>query len=274
MSADNGNLSFWEHLDALREVLIRSVIVVVACGIVAFVFKEELFAIVLAPKEDSFITYRWLGFLGSIFESDPDSGFSVQLINTGLAQQFIIHVKTALCAGLMCASPYILYQIFRFVSPALYDNEKQYAVSVAGAGYIMFILGCLLSYYMIFPLTFRFLGTYQVSGDVTNMISLDSYMSTLILMCLSMGIVFEMPVLCWLFSRMGFLTPDFMRKYRKHAVVVILIAAAIITPTGDAFTLIAVSLPMWLLYEISILVSAATQRSVSRQQVLSELSQS
>lgn len=161
-------------------------------------------------------------------------------------------MKTALCAGVLCASPYILYQLFRFVSPALYTNEREYAVKVAGGGYLLFIIGVLVSYFLVFPLTFRFLGTYQVSGEVENMITLQSYISTLMMMCLAMGIVFEIPILSWLFAKLGFITSDFMRHYRRHAIVIILIIAAVITPTSDIFTLSLVALPMWLLYEISI----------------------
>lgn len=242
------SMTFWDHLDQLRDVLVKVICVAVAFGIVAFIFKEELFNIVLAPKENDFITYRILRRIsrGSL----PD--FSVSLINTGLAEQFIIHMKTALCAGVLCASPYILYQLFRFVSPALYKNEKRYARSVVGSGYMMFIIGVIVSYFLIFPLTFRFLGTYQVAGDVTNMITLQSYMSTLILMSLSMGIVFELPILIWMLGKMGLITPGFLRKYRRHAIVIILIVAAIITPTSDVFTLLLVSLPMWLLFEFGI----------------------
>lgn len=178
--------------------------------------------------------------------------FSVRLINTGLAQQFIIHIKTALCAGVLCASPYILYQLFRFVSPALYENERRYVTRVVGGGYVMFGLGVLISYFLIFPLTFRFLGTYQVSGEVDNLITLDSYISTLVMMCLAMGLVFEIPMLSWLFAKLGFLSADFMHRYRKHAIVIILVVAAIITPTSDVFTLSLVALPMWILYEVSI----------------------
>lgn len=180
--------------------------------------------------------------------------FSVRLINTGLAQQFIIHMKTALCAGVLCASPYILYQLFRFVSPALYDNERRYVVRMVGGGYAMFSLGVLVSDFLIFPLTFRFLGTYQVSGEVDNLIALDSYISTLVMMCLAMGIVFDIPILSWLFTKLVFFSADFMRHYRKHAVVIVLVIAAVITPTSDVFTLSLVALPMWVLYEISILI--------------------
>lgn len=253
-SADSNTQTFWDHLDILRGVLLKIAAVAVVFGIVAFLFKEQLFAIVLAPNNPDFFTYRWLEQFSGLFSDDSSVGFHVQLINTGLAEQFIIHMKTALCAGVLCASPYILYQLYRFVSPALYANERHYAVRTVGWGYLLFIIGVLVSYYLIFPLTFRFLGTYQVAGDVENMISLQSYMSTLILMCLSLGIVFEMPVLAWMFARMGFINAGFLRKYRRHAIVIILIVAAVITPTSDIFTLLLVSLPMYLLYEASILL--------------------
>lgn len=256
MSSDNkvASMTFWDHLDELRGVIVKIICVTLFFSIIAFIFKEKLFEIVLAPKEPGFITYRLLGKIEAHFSDSGIGAFSVALINTGLAEQLIIHMKTALCAGVLCASPYILYQLFRFVSPALYSDEKRYAKRVVGSGYLMFIAGVLLSYYLIFPLTFRFLGTYQVADDVTNMISLQSYMSTLIVMSLSMGIVFEMPVIVWLFGKMGLITPGFMRKYRRHAIVIILIVAAIITPTSDVFTLMIVSLPMWMLYEASILL--------------------
>lgn len=253
MAVDTDKQSFWEHLDVLRAAIVKIVAVAVVFGIAAFCFKEELFAVVLAPKNDGFVTYRLFNRIAAWAGGETGS-FAVQLINTGLAQQFIIHMKTALCAGVLCASPYILYQLFRFVSPALYANERKYVVRVVGGGYSMFVVGVLASYFLIFPLTFRFLGTYQVSGDVANLITLDSYISTLVLMCLSMGIVFEIPILSWLFAKLGFLSADFMRRYRKHAIVIILVVAAVITPTSDVFTLSLVALPMWLLYEMSILL--------------------
>ena len=253
MAANTDKQSFWEHLNVLRAAIVKIVAVAVVFGITAFCFKEELFTVVLAPKNDGFITYRLFNRIAAWTGGETGS-FAVQLINTGLAQQFIIHMKTALYAGVLCASPYILYQLFRFVSPALYANERKYVVQVVGGGYAMFVVGVLVSYFLIFPLTFRFLGTYQVSGDVANLITLDSYISTLVLMCLSMGIVFEIPIFSWLFAKLGFLSANFMRRYRKHAIVIILVVAAIITPTSDVFTLSLVVLPMWLLYEISILI--------------------
>lgn len=256
---DANALSFWEHLDVLRAALLRMAAVTVVCACVAFVFKEQLFAIVLAPRSSDFITYRLLGALGA-WMGEGAGAFAVQIINTGLAQQFLIHMQTALWAGVLCASPYILYQLFRFVSPALYADERRYAVSVAGWGYALFMLGVAVSYFLVFPLTFRFLGTYQVSADVGNMITLQSYIDTLLMLSLSMGVVFELPILSWLFARLGFLTSSFMRQYRRHAVVIILVVAAIITPTSDVFTLLVVSLPMWLLYEASIRVVARTEK--------------
>lgn len=232
----------------------KSLLVAVVFGVAAFCFKEELFAIILAPKDAGFITYRLLYSISGLVTDADAPDFLVKLINTGLAEQFIIHMKTALCVGVLCASPYILYQLFRFVSPALYVNERKYVVRVVAGGYVMFLSGVLLSYFLIFPLTFRFLGTYQVSGEVENMIALQSYISTLMTMSLAIGLVFEMPILSWLFAKMGFLSADYMRKYRKHAIVVILVVAAIITPTSDVFTLSLVALPMWVLYEISILI--------------------
>lgn len=253
MAIEKNTQSFWEHLDVLRTAIMKIVAVAVVFGIAAFFFKEQLFDVVLAPKDDKFITYRLLNRITAWAGGSMDA-FSIRLINTGLAQQFIIHMKTALCAGVLCTSPYILYQLFRFVSPALYDNERRYVTRMVGGGYAMFSLGVLISYFLIFPLTFRFLGTYQVSGDVDNLISLDSYISTLVMMCLAMGIVFEIPILSWLFAKLGFLSAEFMRKYRKHAIVIILAVSAIITPTSDVFTLSLVALPMWILYEVSILI--------------------
>ena len=246
--------SFWDHLDALRSAILKSIVVWCVCSVAAFCFKEQLFDIILAPKDAGFVTYRLLGRISSMVTADADLHFTVKLVSTTLAEQFMIHMQTALCAGVVCASPYILYQLFRFVSPALYANERSYAVKVVGGGYVLFMAGVLISYYLIFPLTFRFLGDYHVSGEVENMITLRSYISSLLTMSVAMGIVFEIPVLSWFFAKLGFLSSAFMRKYRRHAIVIILIVAAVITPTSDVFTLSLVAMPMWILYEASIFI--------------------
>ncbi|MCQ2960341.1 MAG: twin-arginine translocase subunit TatC [Bacteroidales bacterium] len=250
MTATNNNeLSFWEHLDELRSCIVRIGVSIIVCSLLAFCFKDLLFSIVLAPKNADFVTYRLFELLGAEVDS-----FSVNLINTELAHQFLIHVKISFFAGTLLMSPYILFVLFRFISPALYSTEKRVAVKAVGAGYIMFILGVALSYFLIFPLTFHFLGTYQVSAEVVNFISLSSYIGTLLLLCLLMGILFEIPILCWILARLGFIKADLMRKYRRHAIVAICIIAAVITPTADAFTLFVVALPIYLLYELSICI--------------------
>ena len=238
--SDTPNLTFWDHLDELRSVIIRIIVISVLAALVAFFLKDELFAIVLAPRSSDFISFRLMGV-------EP---FSIHLMNTGLTEQFMIHMKTALYAGVVVASPYIIYQLFRFVSPALYDNERKYATA---------LVSTLLNYFLIFPLTVKFLGTYQVSEDVANMLTLQSYMDTLIMMSLVMGIVFELPVVSWLLGKMGLINAGMMQTWRKHAVVAILVVSAIITPTTDAFTLFVVALPIWLLYEFSILIVRLTK---------------
>ena len=250
---DDAQMTFWEHLDVLRDSIIRMIVAAVVMGVVAFCLKEPLFDIVLAPKDSDFITYRWLG----------GEAFSINLINTGLAEQFLIHMKVALMVGILVASPYILFLLFRFIAPALYENERRYSVRITVAAYAMFLLGIVVNYFIIFPLTVRFLGTYQVSETVSNMLTISSYIDTLMMMSLIFGIIFEIPVVSWLLAIFGLLKASWMSQYRRHAVIAILILAAAITPTGDALTLVIVALPIWLLYEVSILIVKISNRSTN-----------
>lgn len=243
--------TFWDHLDVLRASLIRMAIVVTGFTVVAFLMKDTLFNIVLAPRSSHFVTYQLLGA----------EDFTLHLMNTGLTEQFMIHVRTALYAGVLLASPYILYELFRFVSPGLYANERRYTVWIVGAAYLMFIIGTFVNYFVVFPMTVHFLGTYQVSPDVANMLTLQSYIDTLLGMSLIMGVVFELPVVCAVMGRMGLITNRMMTAYRRHAIVAILVVAAIITPTTDIFTLMVVSLPIYLLYELSIQIVRITKRN-------------
>ena len=244
-------LTFWDHLDVLRSSLIRMAVAVAVLAVAAFVLKEQLFSVVLAPRSSDFVTYRLLGV----------TPFHLHLMNTGLTEQFMIHMRTALYAGLLAASPYVLYELFRFVSPGLYQNERRYAGWIVGAAYVMFLVGTLVNYFVVFPLTVRFLGTYQVSPDVANMLTLQSYVDTLLGMSLVMGVVFELPVVCGLMGRMGLLNDQWMNDYRRHAIVAILVVAAIITPTTDVFTLFVVALPIYLLYEVSIWIVRITKQN-------------
>lgn len=243
-------MTFWDHLDELRSVIIRALIAVVLLAAAAFSLKEPLFALLLAPTHSDFCTYRMIG---------ADTDFSLHLINTGLTEQFMVHMRTALYVGMLCASPYVIYAVFRFVSPGLYERERRIGVRLVGSAYLMFVVGTVVNYFIVFPLAVRFLGTYQVSPEVGNMLTLHSYIDTLLGLGLVMGLVFELPVVCWLLARAGILTGDMMASYRRHAFVGILIAAAVITPTGDPFSLFAVTLPVYLLYEISIFITKHTQ---------------
>lgn len=254
MAENNGSMNFWEHLDEFRGVLIRIAAVTLAAGIAAFFFKEVVFDFVLAPKSDDFITYRILKYLCDRLGMAAPGSFEVEIINTGLAQQFMIHIKTAVCIGVIAVFPYILQQLFSFISPGLYQTERRVAVRILWSGYIMFMLGIALNYYLLFPLTFRFLGTYQVSYDVTNLINLESYMSTLVVMSISLGVMFELPVLAWLMAKAGFVDDKMLKRFRRHSIVAILIVCAIITPTSDIITLLIVSLPIYILYETSIII--------------------
>jgi sec-independent protein translocase protein TatC len=235
-------LTFWDHLEELRHVLLRCIIVVALFAILAFVFKDEVFWVVFAPKSPD--------FLPRIFGNTPD----IQLINTELTRQFIVHMMTSFYVGIIVAAPYIIFELYRFIAPALYQNERRFSTPLVIASYLMFMLGILFNYFIVFPITFHFLGNYQVDSAVENLISLESYIDMLVFLSLAMGIVFEIPILSWLLGKLGILHRGQMQQFRRHAIVTILIIAAIITPTSDAFTLAIVSVPMYLLYELSILL--------------------
>ena len=211
-------------------------------AVLAFIFKDEVFWVIFAPKSPDFLPF--------IFGSSPE----VQLINTELTRQFVVHMMTSLYVGIIVAAPYIIFELYRFISPGLYENERRYTTPLVIASYFMFMMGILFCYFILFPITFRFLANYQVDTSIQNLISLESYIDTLVFLSLAMGIIFEIPILSWLLGRLGILHRQQMQQYRRHAIVIILIIAAIITPTSDAITLAIVSLPMYLLYEVSILL--------------------
>ena len=241
--------SFWDHLDELRGVLIRCAIAWVVCAAAMFCLRDYLFAFLFAPSQPDFIIYRLLRSL-SLGEHFAEVSF----INTELAAQFTTHLEVAALAGLVVAFPYLLWQVYGFVEPALYPNEKRAAARIVGAGSVLFLIGLALNYLIIFPFAFRFLSTYQVQPQVINQIALTSYTSTLLVLSLVMGMLFEMPMVVWALAKAGLLHADDLRKYRKHALVALMILAAVITPTGDAVTFLLVTAPLYLLYELSIAV--------------------
>lgn len=176
------------------------------------------------------------------------------LINIDVTAQFVTHVQVSLCVGFVAALPLIVWWLYGFVAPALYQNEKRYSLAFMLSSLLLFAAGVALNYLVIFPFSFRFLSAYEVSGVVVNQISLGSYMSLLLVLSVLMGLLFEVPVITWLLSKLGILRPEHLKKYRRHVFVAILILAAVITPTGDPFTLLLVTLPVYLLYELSILI--------------------
>ena len=255
MSQENNELlTFGGHLEVLRQMLFRVLGVVAVIAVVVFCFKDTTWRLLLAPSEWDFCTYRWIEramqAMGFDFHFEE---FHVSMIATDLSSQFMTHITTAVYLGLLGASPYILYELFRFISPALYENERKYSVQVAGIIYVLFLLGVLMSYFVLFPISFRFLGTYSVSAKVVSNITLDSYVSTFVSLTLVMGVVFQLPVIAFFLGKMGVVTSSMLAEYRKHSFIVIMMVAAIITPP-DLMTLILVTIPLYLLYEVSIRV--------------------
>ena len=251
---NDGMMTFGGHLEVLRRMLFRIIIVVFVIAGFIFYFKDKTFELLFAPSNWDFVTYRYIEkfmhFLGSSFTFNE---FHVNMIATELSSQFMTHITTALYLGLLGASPYILIEFFRFITPALYENEKKYSVRVAITVYLLFVVGVLMSYYILFPISFRFLGTYSVSSVVESNITLKSYISTFTTLTLVMGLVFQLPVIAFFLGKLGVVSSEMMKRYRKYAFLVIMIVAAIITPP-DVMTLILVTIPLYLLYEISRIV--------------------
>lgn len=248
-------MSFWDHIDALRAVLIRIVAVLVVATIVLFCMMPSIFdSVILAPCHGDFVLYRLFERMTSSISWLPQfttNGFEVELINIKLASQFFIHMSTSFWLALVLTFPFVLYELWTFISPALYHNEKQGVKTAFFIGCFMFFLGVLVGYFVVFPVTLRFLADYHVSQMVPNQISLDSYMDTFLMLIFVMGIIFELPLVAWLLGVLGMLHRGFFRTYRRHAIIVLLVLAALITPTGDPFTLMVVFLPIYLLFELS-----------------------
>lgn len=251
----NDNLmTFGEHLEEFRRMLLRLIGLTFCLSIAIFCAKDTTFQLLLAPGNSDFITFRLLTNLAESvnFELHFES-YSIKLINTELASQFMVHVSSSVYLALLIVSPCIVIELYHYIAPALYDNERRYSVYVATAIYLLFMLGVLMSYFVLFPFALRFLGTYQVSASVVNQINLDSYISTFVSLTLMMGLVFQLPVLSFFMAKMGILKAKLMKKYRRHAIVLIGVVSAVITPP-DLFTCIMVMMPMYGLYEVSILV--------------------
>ncbi|MCQ2158558.1 MAG: twin-arginine translocase subunit TatC [Bacteroidales bacterium] len=245
---DDKEMTFWDHLEVLRWSILRTGIAIAAAFCVCFAFMPKLFdAVILSPTKNDFFMYK---ALGGLF----DGNFNVDIININVTAPFFTHMSTSLWVSLILVFPYILWEVWRFVAPALYPSEKKgVKAAFTGVGGL-FYLGCALGYFIIFPITFRFLAGYHIGTGILTQISLNSYISTFLSIIFVMGLVFELPVLAFLLSSLGVLHKPCLKKYRRYAIVILLIVAALITPTGDPFTLMVVTIPLYLLYEVSILI--------------------
>lgn len=255
-------MSFLEHLEELRWHLVRSAAAVVILAIIAFLNYEIVFdTLILKPKTPDFATNRFFGWLAEKINIDALALNTkpLDIININLSGQFATHIKISLLAGVILGFPFIFWEFWRFIKPALYDKERRHATGAVFNSSLLFILGILFGYYIIVPLSIHFLGSYNISGQVTNQINLSSYISTVSSIVLAGGIVFELPIIVYFLSKVGLVTPQFLRAYRKHAYIMLLLLSAIITPP-DVFSQILVCLPLVFLYEIGILISKRVEK--------------
>lgn len=260
-NSDSSLMTFGGHLEVFRQMLFRIFAVVFLSSILVFYFKDKTFEIILAPSDSDFITYKSLeSLLCKIGINFKFESFEVCLITTELSSQFMTHFTTSLYLGLLITSPYILFEIIRFVTPALYDSEKKSSWTLMLSLYFMFILGMAINYFVFFPFSVRFLGTYSVAAKVHSTITLDSYMDTFRSLSLVMGFIFLLPIISYILAINDIICYDKISRYRKHALIVIATIAAIITPP-DIMTLLLVAIPLYLLFEISLWIIKTHHRN-------------
>lgn len=262
---DQKEMTFLEHLEELRWNLVRAITSILFIAIVAFIFHEIIFDyIIIAPKNPEFFTNRKLCELGELIDKGSIciNSKPFQLISIKMAGQFTAHIVVSLFAGLIVAFPYVMFEFWRFVKPALYEKERKYTRGAVFTTSLLFLLGVIFGYFLIVPLSVHFLGSYNISNQVINQINLRSYISTVTSICLASGLIFELPVLIYFLSKAGIVTPNFLKKYRKHSIVVILTLSAIITPP-DIFSQVLVCFPLLILYEIGIVISKRITRKQS-----------
>lgn len=257
-------MSFFDHIEILRWHLIRSAIAIVLFTILSFAFYDILFdTIIMGPKRPDFWTYRMMCQIGEHFDLGPDfciTNIPGKIINTQLAGQFTLQINSSLLMGVVLGFPYLLWEVWRFVKPALHDKEKKSASGFVFYATMLFLIGISFGYFIIAPLSVNFLSNYQVSEVIENTITIDSYLSSVATLTLGTGIVFELPIVIYILSKLGIMTPKFMKEQRRYAIVLILLISAIVTPTPDILTMLTVSFPLFLLYEISIGISGKVNR--------------
>ena len=262
------DLTFLDHLEELRWHLVRSVVAIFIFMVVVFLNRDFVFnQLILSPKNSDFFTNRLLAefsaFLSRLVGTNPKAlainQQPLEIVNIEMAGQFLAHLKVSFIGGLILASPYVLYELWRFIKPALRDNEKKYAQGSVFFASLLFLIGILFGYFLIAPLSIHFLSSYNISNEIGNTIKLNSYIGTVTSVTFSAGVVFELPMLILILSKIGVVTPSLMRKYRRHAVVVLLLLSAILTPP-DVFSQVLVCLPLIILYEISVFISRSVEK--------------
>lgn len=237
-------MTFWDHLEDLRKSIFRIAVALVGVTVVLFFFKNFLFDdFILAPSQSDFFLYRLLGV-----------DVSLSLVNIEVAAQFMIHMKVTFVCALILVFPYLIYELWLFIAPALYENERRAVKGAFGFASVLFYTGLAVGYAVIFPLMINFFSGYQVSSGIPNTFSLSSYISLFTSTILTFGLVFEFPTLIAVLSAIGVVTKEILRRFRRHAVCIVVILAALITPSGDPFSLLVVTVPLYLLYEFSILI--------------------
>lgn len=265
-----GEMSFFEHLEVLRWHLIRSAIAVVLFMGVAWSYFDVIFdKVIMGPKNLDFWTYRMICSLGQRFNLGDDlciDEIPIQIINIQMAGQFTLQMNASLLIGIMAGFPYLLYEIWRFIKPALSDIERKSASGFVFYASLLFAIGVLFGYYVITPLSIKFLANWQVSPDIVNQITMSSYLSTVATITIGAGIIFELPIVIYILSKIGIMTPQFMRSSRRYAIIIILVISAIVTPTPDALTLLSVAFPMLLLYELSIVLASRVYKQKLKEQ--------
>jgi sec-independent protein translocase protein TatC len=249
-------MTFWNHIDDLRKALLQPLLILIVLTVGAFLLKEPVFNILLAANSADFVTYT----IAPGYNDTATGGLLLSLINIELPAQLLVHMKVSFYVGLILTLPFLFFKLFRFASPGLYKNERFYSARILFFSFVSFFSGILVNYFVIFPFSLRFLAAYQVADQVNNMISITSYLDTLMSLSVLMGICFELPIVSLLLSKLGILESGFLKKYRKHALVVIVIISAVITPTTDIFTLLLVSIPILFLYEFSIIITKVAER--------------
>jgi sec-independent protein translocase protein TatC len=258
------NNTFWDHLEVLRAAVLRSLAVVCAMAVVAFLLKDFVFeTIVFGPTRYDFPTFRFFSLITSILPegvSVDTSIHPVKIISTRLSAQLLTHLSVSFWAGVIVSVPYITGELWFFVKPALYQGERKNILKSLMYSSILFYMGVLTAYYLILPLSVNFLGNYHVSPDIDNLISIDSYFDTLVTLCLSTGISFELPIVTYFLAKVGIVSHTFMRTHRKHAFLLVLVLAAMITPSTDIFTMFLTALPLQIVYEIGVATAKAAER--------------